>query len=426
MSDPDSSCPFDLLDAAMRDPFLQQAFRQLDQRHQYGIVARVCRSWHHLSTTSNSNLTAVVFTDLNEETGDPDAVISFSRWLQRNIENLTGLDLTLKRLPTEGEEKDEGEDTVDVSEMLQTITTGTRLRSLRLDWNGAYKSLPFAGLSALTNLTSLALRCCDLSPPIFSSMLALTQLRALHLKFVLVHVPVNGGEEEDGEEEVENEEEEEEENEEEEEEEDGEFMPDLTSSLVNLTHLTLCNVHNLGEPEDGLACVRSLTKLVDLDISDTCIQSGDVINLTRGIPITGLEIWLEDAGHEFGVAGWLERCVPCTLRYLGLTIPWYEGEPACELQPSQVARLLSPLRSAGAQLQALRMFFFDLSDIESVSILTGLTQLTKLDLQECKFNDDGWALLEPAFAHLNIQVKRRDDPDDGDRSSFHVTAAPWG
>ena len=155
MSDPDSSCPFDLLDAAMRDPFLQQAFRQLDQRHQYGIIARVCRSWHHLSITSNSNLTAVVFTDLNEETGDPDAIISFSRWLQRNTENLTGLDLTLKWLPTEEEQEEDEEDTVDVSEMLQTITTGTRLRSLRLDWNGAYKSLPFAGLSALTNLTSL-------------------------------------------------------------------------------------------------------------------------------------------------------------------------------------------------------------------------------------------------------------------------------
>ena len=247
-------------------------------------------------------------------------------------------------------------------------------------------------------------------------MLALTQLRALHLIFVPVHVPVNGGEEEDGEGE-------EEENEE---EEEGEFMPELTSTLVNLTHLTLYNVVNLGDPEALLACVRSLTKLVDLDISDTCIQSGDVINLTRGPPITGLKIWLENAGHVSKVAGWLESCIPCTLRCLGLTIPWYEGEPACELQPSQVARLLSPLRSAGAQLQALTMFFFDLSDVDSVSILTGLTQLTKLDLQACKFNDDGWALLEPAFAHINIQVKRRDDPDDGDMSSFHVTAAPWG
>ena len=44
MSDPGSSCAFDLLDAAMRDPFLQQAFRQLDQRHLYGIIARVCSS----------------------------------------------------------------------------------------------------------------------------------------------------------------------------------------------------------------------------------------------------------------------------------------------------------------------------------------------------------------------------------------------
>ena len=408
MSDLDSSCPFDLLDAAMRDPFLQQAFRQLDQRHQYGIVARVCRSWHRLSTASNSNLTVVVSTGLNKETGDPDAVISFSRWLQRSIGNLTRLDLTLKRPWTE-EEEEEG--TIDASEMLQTITTATQLRSFRFGLTTVDMSVePFARLSALTNLTSLGLCSCILTPPAFSSMLALTQLRALDLNFVHVYAPANGANADEGQDE-------------EEEEEEEEFrLPDLTSSLVNLTHLTLYNVRDWGDIEDGLACVRSLKKLVDLDIRGTWIPSGDLINLTRGLPISGLEINLVDAGHVSEVAGWLERCVPCTLRYLDLTIPSYP-EPFCELRPSQMVRLLSPLRSAGAQLLVLNMCFFDLCDVDSVSIITGLTQLTKLSLQSCKFNDDGWGLLKPGFAHLRMFGRGRVIPCDDGISSFYAEAA---
>ena len=50
----------------------------------------------------------------------------------------------------------------------------------------------------------------------------------------------------------------------------------------------------------------------------------------------------------------------------------------------------------------------DLSQGDSASIIAGLTQLTKLDLL-CKFHDDGWALLEPAFAHLEVLDKIRAD-----------------
>ena len=145
MSDPYSSCPFDLLDAAMRDPFLQQAFMQLDQRHLYGIIARVCRSWHHLSTTSSSSLKVKVLSQLSEETGENEAAISFAIWLQHNIGNLTNLDLTLEgptgmycRLYPSGAY-------VGSEKMLQTITSATQLCSLRLDLGSGHLSEDFAG-----------------------------------------------------------------------------------------------------------------------------------------------------------------------------------------------------------------------------------------------------------------------------------------
>ena len=355
MSDPNSICPFDLLDAAMRDPFLQQAFRQLNQRHLYGIIPQVCRSWHHLSTTSSSSLEVEVFVGVNEETGEPDDAISFSRWLQRNIGKLTRLDLKLES----------GRNTFDVSGMLQTISSATQLCSLRIDLddlNHKCLSASFVPVSALSNMTSLGLCWCGLSSQAFSSMLALTQLRALELR----HVGVDGAEER-------------------------QLMPDLTKSLVNLTSLTLDNFYGWVDLESGLACIRSLRKLVDLDMRDTCIPSGNLVSLMEGIPITGVKICLDDPGHVSEVAEWLKGCVPSTLTCLVM-------DRERDLEPSQVARLLTPLRSAGAQLQVLELESFDLSHADSVSIITGLTQLTSLDLR-CKFHDDGWALLKSAFAH---------------------------
>ena len=381
MSGPGKTCLFDLLDAAMRNPFLQQAFRQLDQRHLYGIIARVCRSWHHLSITSSSSLTVKVSTRLNEETGEPDAAISFSKWLQHNIGNLTRLDLTLNGPP---------DDTFDASEMLQTITSATQLCSLRLDLDDRYLSESFAGVSALTNLTSLALCGCDLSPLAFSSTLALSQLRALDLRRVGVYV--NGAEEEDS-------------------------MADLTSSLVSLTTLTLGDFSGWNDLEEGLACLRSLKELVHLDIRDPSFPSGNLVDLLGGLPITGIKIGLDDPVHVSEVAGSLERCVPTTLSWLSLVTDSGDTQPSS----SQVLRLLSPLRSAGPQLQQLTLNGFDLSQADSVSIITGLTQLTSLSILHCKFHDDGWALLEPAFAHLQVLFIEKAGGDG--MSWFHAEAA---
>ena len=380
MSDPANSCPFDLLDASMRDPFLQQAFRHLDQRHLYGVIPRVCHSWHRLSTTSSNSLKVRVSAELNEETGEPDAAFtSFSRWLQHNLRNLTSLDLTLDR---EGDSFDAG------PEMLQTIASATQLCSLGLSGGLGWRSESFAGLSALTNLASLALCNGDVSPAVFSSMLALTQLRALDLNKVGVLVRDDDYDMEE------------------------EIMPPLTSSLVNLTSLSLDVYACWFDLEGGLACLRSLTKLVALDIRNKVVPSGNLVNVLGRLPITGVEVALSDPGHVCDVAGWLERCVPTTLRYLEMrnlaygTATQPTRVPSFELHPSQVARLLSPLRSAGKQLQVLKLRNFDLTQIDSVNIITGLTQLTSLNLF-CKFHDDGWALLEPAFAHFGVLRKER-------------------
>ena len=316
-----------------------------------------------------------VSTELQEETGEPEAAISFSIWLQRNIGNLTRLDLTIRR-PMH---------TFKASKILQTVSSATQLCSLRLDLDQRYLSTEtFAGFSALTNLTNLTVCSCSLSFPTFSSILALTQLRALDLSHV--HVDADGEGQGEGEEE--------------EEREEYDMMAVLTRHLVNLTSLALDSVSGCVDLEEGFEGVRSLPNLVDLDIRGMVVPSGSLVSLTKGLPITGIKIRLDDAEHVSEVAGWLERCVPTTLRCLYLFIPGYP-KPCFELLPCEVAPLLSPLRSAGAQLQELDLSSFGLSQAGSVSIITELTQLTSLDLL-CNFHDDGWTLLEPAFAHLGV------------------------
>ena len=382
MSDLESTCPFDLLDAAMRDPSLQQAFRQLDQRHLCGIIARVCRSSYHLSSTTNSSLKVKISTELNEETGKPDVAISFIKWLQRNIGNLSSLDLTSEvGIPTFAKYSA-------LSKMLQTITSTTQLCSLRLDVENGTMFGAIEMLSALTNLSSLALCSCHLSSGSFSSMLALTQLRALELRDVDVRPDMEG---------------------------EQQIMRDLTSSLVNLTSLTLINPPGWLDVKEALACIRSLPKLVDLDIRGTFILSGSLVSLVGGLPITGLMLCLEDPGHIFDVAGWLERCVPSTLRCLQLST-WRNCWPSS----SQVSRLISPLSAAGPQLQSLTLLGCDLSQADSVNIITGLTQLTSLKLR-CEFQDDDWGLLEPAFARLEVLEKNR--VSYSGMSWFHAEAA---
>ena len=160
---------------------------------------------------------------------------------------------------------------------------------------------------------------------------------------------------------------------------------------------------------------------MDLDIRGAPVSSDNLVSVTRGLPITGVQIYLDDPGHVSACAGWLECRVPASLRCLDLYIGPDYPTPLFELQASQVACLLSPLRSAGAQLQALQMRNVDLSQAGSISIIIGLTQLTSLHLV-CKFHDDGWALLEPAFACLEVRVKERFYTGDG-MSCFYAETA---
>ena len=198
-------------------------------------------------------------------------------------------------------------------------------------------------------------------------------------------------------------------------------MPNLTSSLVNLTSLTIYRFSGWdADVEKGLACLCSLKKLVDLDIMETSVPSGNQVNVTTGLPITGIKIKLIDPGHVSDVAGWLERCVPTSLRHLDLSITGFP-KPNFEVQPSQVARMLSPLRSAGSQLKVLMLHYFDFSHSDSVNIITGLTQLTYFDLMG-KFCDDGWALSKPAFAHMEGYGNRTGYGDG--MSRFRAEAEP--
>ena len=356
------STPFDLLDAGMRDPFLQQAFTLLDQRQRYGIIPQVCRSWHLLSTTSTS-MTVKVSADLKTARRQPDAAISYSEWLQRNIANITSLDLSLK-----GPFDISMAACLPLVDILRTISTATQLCDLQLNfkdtdddddddvWSGVELPESFTGLAALTDLTTLGIHNGDLSASALSTISVLTHLRALDLTCVHLH---EGDANEEGQ----------------------KILPQLLSSLGNLTHLTLNSMWDWNLVK-CVPSLRSLSHLVGLDMrkQGSFIYACSIHHF-QGLPITGMWILLNRPEDGGALAHWLQHCIPTTLEWLTISSP-----PFRELQPSQAmcpAGWLAHLRSAGPQLRGLVLECVCLSEAD-VRMIEGLTQLTRLDLSSCK------------------------------------------
>ena len=78
---------FSCLPSHASEALLLQAWQQLDQRHRFGIIPRVCRSWYHLSLPT--------FTSLELNFYNPQYFWHLGVWLQRHGSTLQHLKLTL-------------------------------------------------------------------------------------------------------------------------------------------------------------------------------------------------------------------------------------------------------------------------------------------------------------------------------------------
>jgi len=155
---------FDRLPHTMRDSFLQQAFKELDERHKFPLV---CRLWQQLLHSSCSSLDVVLRSATAAE--------GMAAWLERHKPDLESISLRIDNRLIGNSIR---------QRLLGPNHSKAKLQTLKIC--DGYRWYPKYPLSTLTNLTSLHLIKVRLAgtTQLGSSILRLTQLRRLNLERV--------------------------------------------------------------------------------------------------------------------------------------------------------------------------------------------------------------------------------------------------
>jgi hypothetical protein len=326
--DAKDACFFDRLPFAMRDSFLRQAFKLLDQHHQLKVVPLVCRLWYQLVPSTCSSL-EVKMTDSAAAKG-------FASWLERQNLPLESIDLEIA-----GPEM-----MLDEAEKLEKVVCNqVSLRNLKI--NVSEFAICNISLSPLTNLTSLELHSFQMGRITLKSILLLTQLR--HLKLVDFY---------QGEEDL------------------SAFVHGVAGSLLHLTTLDLSGKIMPPRPQQLLP-LTSLRGLKDLRLSYLGVEAESVAVLKQ-LPITSAAVNIR-AGEVGEVCSWLQGG-GSKIHVLELS-----GDSLEQLSLPEVELLMSTLRTCAPQLQSL-----SLSHLHQLCHSTGLaslTQLTRLMVFDCRFDD---------------------------------------
>ena len=255
------SSAFSVLPLAERDSLLQQAFRQLDRRHLFGVAPRVCHLWHQLSLS--------IITSLDVNITTEEAAEQLSLWIRNHGAGLDSVALCL----------DVPESLGSMAHTLQqALPSAHQLRSLTLARSFTLEPAQLlVPVHQLTSLTSLSID--FLQPPadVLASIVRMTQLSSLRL--ANVHIAESWEP----------------------------YMERLATSLVGLSNLEFLNtsvvpaalVHLKKLPllkilvieEPVTVQARSLRQMMGLPITRICMR---VRQATQG----DLSRWLQnDAGH---------------------------------------------------------------------------------------------------------------------------------
>jgi hypothetical protein len=234
----------------------------------------------------------------------------------------------------------------EVEKLLKVVYTKVSLRSLEIEYVHATDSS--TQLSSLTNLTSLKLHSLGLNSTILESIFLLTQLRHLKLEDVYLKDAALVA-----------------------------FVRGVAGSLLHLTTLQL-GAELMSIEQQQLLPLTSLRGLKDLRLSYLGVEAEGVAVLKQ-LPITSAEVNI-NAGEVGEVCSWLQGG--------GSKINALEllGDSHEQLSLPEVELLMSTLRTCAPQLQSL-----SLSHIHQLchctSQLASLTQLTRLTVLGCKFDD---------------------------------------
>jgi hypothetical protein len=346
-------CPFSLLPKDACEALLLQAWQQLDQRHRFGIIPRVCSSWFHLSLPT--------YTSLELALRDDGAIKQFAAWLRRHGSTLQHLNVKTRHATAELlgnsivsnlllKQKREKERYILLHDVLASLKSCESLTSLHLlCWEGPAS----VSEQLLSQFTSLSIRCSHMRQTDYCLFYRneRPRLRALDLHGCVWCLPPTKGEAE---------------------------VHQLLSALPNLTSLDLTDTWISLE---SIASCPTLPPLQELKLSIPMRRNlGRRLAALSVLPCTSLDMHLsfEAELEEFRTWSVGQQGRSCLGRLTSMhwCIPVRGGFNYGSAH-SLSGGALSCLVKAAGQLRHLALTG-DTAGVKELALLSGLTQLTSL------------------------------------------------
>ena len=170
----------------VRDSMLQEAFQQLDQRHQFGVVTLVCRLWHGLALSISHNIDVSIPTQA--------AAGPLRTWVAKHGHSLKSISVVIdnpaavqlaRKIHWPSSNPAGRRAAATAAAVVGSLSAAPLLNSLKISLHESLQPAMHrdlnVNLSGFTSLTRLELIGWDLSNSSILSLLSLTQLSSLDL-----------------------------------------------------------------------------------------------------------------------------------------------------------------------------------------------------------------------------------------------------
>ena len=376
----DSGTTFPSLPLELQELVLAQALKQLDTKHQFGVVPTVNQQWHGiaLSTCRSLQLSIPVKDEAKEE--------QLEAWLATNKDVLLDLDLKFDREAYSPNLYPLG------YSFCQTMERMTQLRTLNL--TGC--QLPPRQFSTLRELTLLHFEDCMVSPEDLCSLFQLTSLQSLRLCPLLWQPSYYG---------------------------DDTMTGVLNSICENHQQLTSLEIRLSGPCciclEPFPSSLYQLKQLQQLSLPHTMVMPQD-LQQSKQLPWVAASLRVQADRHltEVNLPAWMQQQHEGALKHLSLRYRSYIVP--VQLPPAAASRALSSLPSVG-HLKSLGIFRFDLT--QSSHHITALTALTSLEFGGTILDGEVLQALAMLTSLSTLTLKDNKMATTLDHESFRILAA---